>query len=243
LENKLPAASLGLNLHKLFFSLWINKKRERYKIILGILLNLSPLIYFKYSKFILSSLGIGGNSIVNGLRSAVAILDTPHLHTLILGVSLLNMSLNLPSQANQIAFALQGFEGLKQLGINVQEKALSSVKSVSLPLGLVKNAFFNPKHPSFYQYKGFLFNLQQKLCKKGIPLAYEEILFDKNAIQSWYIEQKNLAKTQPVAAGNQQNGQDTTFKWENRKIYESLQEEGEVFQALRELKKLCAIKK
>jgi len=114
------------------------------------------------------TVGIGGNHIINGFRTAFAIMDTPNLDTLVFGLLPLNMySLTYPITAanGTLAWPEQCTQSLKRFGIQI-------LRTSSPPFAQCGNAdtsqkdmfrfILNPSNNQFYQIYNFLNLAYQK---------------------------------------------------------------------------------
>ena len=167
------------------------------------------------------SIGIQGDPILNGLRSASAILEIPHIHTIVFGVSPLNMRSSLSRYVSKLPFGEQGLEELKRVGVDVS--LFNSIKAIVY---------------SFSPYNGFLFKIKKYRTEKNIDI-YKN---NKENMVSVYGIQKNFTKHQKDPVRDQKNGADIKFHWLKRGVHESLEEKGEIYQALKNLKALCDAK-
>lgn len=201
---------------------------------------------FEYNEKLMHSatVGMGGNSLVVGIRSAMGILDHKGLDTLILGIS----PLNLGKLGNYGPFKGQLYEGLNALGMELKENRFSSAQSLFLWPWEYLNLIINPDER--YQFSEFIFKIATKFDLASFDAAYKTSWNTASDSEDWYVNlafkdnedallqewvKKNTQGIEPTST----NGSEKDFLWKKRGILESLEPKGDVSIALKALKKEC----
>ncbi len=184
-------------------------------------------------KYRSGTIGIGGNFLNNGLRSAMSASSLPGVSMIILGISPLNMG---PIHQN-VVFASQGMEGLNLLGFPFKQSKLGSVFPLDINLTNITHIItgFAGKH--CFQFHEFLGKFSTHLMSRQAS-KYETIQFDTKTRNDFLVKletELEQSKMKPVPVKNTDNGKNETFKWEKRGIMSSIMPGGDVYKALKNL--------
>nr|MDQ2994612.1 MBOAT family protein [Pseudomonadota bacterium] len=192
--------------------------------------NMSPKTFTIHGeRYISGSLGIGGNSLLNGFRTAFSIMDEPGIKTIIFAVSPLGYG---KISQDSVAFNDEGLEWIKTISKDnphVHRDHLALCHQLDVK-GFCKIYFGKDHHlPTFLDY------LQHELlAANNAPDPQVTITLDNSLNQIKTI--KSLVKNMPVKpVQNQANGADETFHWESRGIVESMQATGDVYTLFKHL--------
>ncbi len=176
------------------------------------------------------TLGIGGNSLINGLRTAAAIRDWPNIDTIILGISPLNCG----PLKNDCAFPKQGLETLNAWGFDFPQYRQGGMKPVDLGLIDVVQLAFNYRSRRFCQLHGFYHKLATCFASQAVEVTPLD-LREQDRFLSRFDEELRLRQSTPTIVESQ-NGNDAQFEWRDRGILESLRPGGDIYYSLRQLK-------
>lgn len=190
-----------------------------------------------------STLGMGGNYLSVGLRSATAIIDTQGLKVLVLGVSPINYSEE--SFKSTQPFKGQLYEGFQLLNIeNPSDDKYSSAQPTNPSLLDLCVLFI--RSSARFQFREFLFKVATgfKLTSFNKNTWEESINYtaytpEKVTDLSLFLQRKIDPLGQPPGSTN---GNDRKMKWESRGALESLAPEGKTYKALVNLDRLCKTK-
>ena len=200
-----------------------------------------------------STVGMGGNLLSVGLRSATAILDTPELKVLILGISPLNFGKK--SIDNVVPFKNQLYEGWLTLGIPLLEtERFSSAQPVTLSPYDIGYLFLSARKR--FQFREFIFktatafglaSFDKKLWTKDIVYtsytpeqAYGLTDFSQKYLQTLGELPKDLKNGSNDKI--KRNNIEIAMNWKERGIIESIAPGGECSRAIVNLSKLCESK-
>jgi alginate O-acetyltransferase complex protein AlgI len=179
-----------------------------------------------------TSLGIGGNGFINSLRSANALLDIPGTHTIFLSASALNFG----KTTTSAAFKDECVRPLEDIFSGVSEGKLRDCGPTKLKLeDYLSILEMKPSDQRYLQFQNFAFQLLHAYKRKQPAIAEldlrngDEIAAD--IASRWHA----IAQSSAVPA-DLENGSDVKFKWESRNVVDSLQIDGEIATALRQLK-------
>jgi alginate O-acetyltransferase complex protein AlgI len=181
------------------------------------------------------TLGIGGNGLINALRSATAVLDEGNLDTLVLGVSPLNLG---PIRGN-CAFSGQGMGGVNRLGFDLVQQPYSETHPIDVgPRDLL--AFSTGSSAEqFRQVHGFLHNLGTTFAFKDAEVT-ELDLARSSVFESHLRARLDDPLWASVPVPDEQNGSDAKFRWQDRGIFESMDRGGDFRKAMWALKQETA---
>ena len=200
-----------------------------------------------------STVGMGGNKVAVGLRSATAILGTPELDVLILGISPINFGKM--AVDNVAPFKDQLYEGFSLIGLEPPStKKFSSAQPVNLSLFDLFSLFARPEKR--VQFREFIFktatafnlaSFNNKLWTKDIVyIPYTPEPADNLTIFSQKHLQPFGELPKDIQNGSNDRiqiaGRKIEMKWKERGIIESLQPEAECYQAIVNLSKACESK-
>lgn len=187
-----------------------------------------------------ATLGIGSNPLLAGLRTSMAILDIDQLKVIVLGISPLNCGPIVSSDP----FMGQLYAGVNDLGFHLAPHKFSEIRPINASIGQLF-CLLSSEQLS-YQFKNFIFNLGTafQLATHENPDWSKSINFESiddnffdiypEQLKTWI--QKQSSNTLPF---DTKNGNNDTFKWNNRNIFESLQTNGDVYKALVNLNNKC----
>jgi D-alanyl-lipoteichoic acid acyltransferase DltB (MBOAT superfamily) len=178
------------------------------------------------------TLGIGGNNVVNALRSATAVLDEAGLDAIVVGVS----PLNLGPVRGECAFEGQGMLGVNAMGFDLQRRPYAEVTPVEVqPRDLLAFPVAS-RGERYRQIHGFLYNLGSALDPD--PAEVRDLDLGE---RDRFLDTLRTAVLDPAAAavpvGDPENGGDARFHWEHRGILESIRAGGDFHRAMRSLQR------
>ncbi|WP_198027234.1 MBOAT family O-acyltransferase [Candidatus Paracaedibacter symbiosus] len=185
------------------------------------------------------TLGIRGNSLLNGFRTALAIMDTPNLTTIIFGVSPLGFG---QIFIDDLCWPTQGLKWAYSHGrpfpLDYKTNHLQECGPQNLTIANLAQLYINPSNKIFFQWHEFVHKLQT------INFNRLEILPEKFSSLQEIKEHKNkvlhnsLKDTyeNPLLVEDQANGSDSNFHWLNRNCLESMESTGDVYVAFAILK-------
>jgi len=183
------------------------------------------------------SAGIGGNSMLNGLVAAMAIIDIENVDTVVLGVSPLNFG----AVDFSTPFPGQATEGLRALGFKAKSRVLSEVHAV--PVDWFEMLMFacGYKRDRYFQLHGCLQKLSQwerpsSSLPTPIEISPQARAKVRERIRAWHAAAP-IPKFNTVS--NPPNGADARFRWRHRRCIESLLPKGFYTQAFAQLKRHC----
>ncbi len=194
------------------------------------------------------TLGMGGNYIFAPLRTASQVIDMPHLHTMVMAVSALNMTnvSDMPvdkfrsSQRKYAgAFPNECYERLNALGFNfaVARFGECHARDMSyLDRALIALA---PGSSMFGQFHGFLQKMKTAFWNKpDADAAYTDHLdLSAKAAARFFsdFKERMTAVAREKSAPASKNGADASFKWRERGTLEAIAPGGDVYEALGKL--------
>lgn len=186
-------------------------------------------------KYISGTIGIGGNSLLNGLVAAAAILDDPQLEVLILGIHALNCG-NI--NEHQKTFAGECCDKLLPYGINQPSKPLSAFHHKQLNFKELRKCIKYSKK-DIYQFRGFLHKVKKYSFNKDPHSEFKALTL--NTLQPGENSAIffKAAYNPTTEIQNPTNGADKDFNWKNRNIFQSLEATGQVYSALKTLNSMC----
>lgn len=177
------------------------------------------------------TVGIAGNGLVNGLRSAMAAM-TLGVDAVILGITPLNCG----RITNDCVFPDQGMSGVERLGFAFPRRPLGEVEPVPLEPADVARLAVAYRSPEFFQLHGFLAALWPLAPRLRDPVR-ELDLSARAAFRRDLEDRIAGARRAPRPVADRANGRDETFHWRSRGILESLAAGGDVARALAALKR------
>jgi len=193
------------------------------------------------------TVGIGGNHVINGFRSALAVMDTPNLDTLVFGILPLNMS---PlTVANQpIAWSEQCSQSLERFGIHLLRTSnppFAQCGNIHTSSQDLFRFILNPSDKHFYQIHNFLSLIYEKQVLIGQFKKKDEIIsldMSFEARKNFYEDLKKKIKTDSLK--RTQPPQPVFSKiniraWESQLALKRLERDEPIYNAFRELKRLC----
>ena len=191
--------------------------------------------------------GIGGNHLINGFRTALSIMDTPNLDTLVFGILPLNMQ-PLTTVSAPIAWPEQCTQDLDRFGIHllkVSKTPFAECGNVPVSPQDLFHFILNPSNRHFYQTHNFLNfvhkkqtftqNFEEKSGIISLDMSYE-------ARREFYEDLEKKIKTDSLERTRPPEPVFTNFDtrtWNNPQALKRLEREGAIYKAFRELKQLC----
>lgn len=187
------------------------------------------------------TVGMGGNSLMVGFRTALAVLETAditHVKTLIFGVSPLGFG---KLNAAYIPWKEQCTSLFGKIGFQAAEIPFSACQPIALNASDVAHMMLNPGDARYYQFHGFLNKLQSTFqhapkasgTKTQTPLTKTVM----QRLDAQYARVRNAS--QHPHPGNPQNGNNKDFHWEQRDILASMEQDGDVYRAFQQLQELA----
>jgi len=193
------------------------------------------------------TVGIGGNHLINGFRTALAVMDTPNLDTLVFGILPLNMR-PLTTFNATIAWSEQCTQSLERFGIHllrVSNRPFAQCGNIHTSPQDLFRFILNPNDKHFYQIHNFLNLAYEKQAFVGPIEKKDEVISLNMSLEARInffedlkkkIETDSLKRTQPP--------QPIVSKIDMRSLesHQALKrlERGEsIYNAFRELKRLC----
>ncbi len=187
-----------------------------------------------------ASLGLGSNPLLAGLRAGAAVIDTPGVDILVLGISPLNCG---PIESAD-PFKGQLYAGVNALGFNLPSRPYSEARPLSLASRNLLRLFVQPEMR--YQFREFLFHAATGLGLKSrhdphwsretafTPLAPADLAAFPARFAAWV-----RGKTSHSLPGDRKNGENDVFEWTRRGVFETLAEGGDVSRAIVGLQQAC----
>lgn len=187
-----------------------------------------------------------GNFLTNGFRAAIAVMNNTKVDTLIFGVSALGFGKIISDVKTAPTAADQCVGSLGDLGFG---KSLASFKEcvpVKLSAGEKVKLLLAPGDETFFQFHNFL-NKLTSLVFNTVPENQRQALteFDEHTLKElhhWYQSAKLQAKLKHTNPPVVDNGSDKDFHWRSRGVLESMNDNGEVYSAFKELKRVADAK-
>jgi len=195
------------------------------------------------------SIGIGGNYIFAGLRTATNLLKSDPPEIMVFGISALNMiELNDIDQRKRHkkqrrytgAFSKQCQDTTNTLGFDLLQDRFSSchaIEKLSLLDVIDMYCCFSADH--FYQLHGFLEKVSTYMNKPE-QISYPVLNFtaeEKNNFSTELETDISAAHDSPKQPHNIKNGLDKRFNWNTRGTIKSLSPEGSLYRAFSNLAK------
>ncbi len=160
------------------------------------------------------TLGIGGNGLLTGARTAILVGQVPDVDIVVLGISPLNFGTSLSSTP----FADECVAPFTQIDPQIVESPWSSCGPVYVDGRLLLQLMVS--EPRRHQIRNFAYKVLTESFRQasvGDRLDLTRIAADLDAIRA------QLASTAQISAPlNRRNGLDARFKWADRGIMESL---------------------
>lgn len=184
------------------------------------------------------TVGMGGNSLVNGIRSAASVLNTEtNLDTLIIGVAPLNMGPLTPTAP----YEKQAIGSINQAGFSFPVNKLEETLNTDMGLRNFLKLTVNLKDPSFYQLHGFFNNLKTRAFRESSEKPDVLSLTNPDR-EKFYADLKTALEKPNGPPPNVDNGKNVNFKWTERGAIESISPNGDVYKAFTNLKKIATEK-
>jgi len=184
------------------------------------------------------SVGIGGNSMLNGFVAVMACSSMENVDTVVLAVSPLNFG----TVDFSVPFPGQAMAGLRRLGFKAKQRPLGEFGAVSVSIAEMMLFGFRYKSDRYFQLHGFL----DKLAHLDVGSSSEPTPIEVSPEARSRLHQRlrdwHAAAPVPTfarTAKNPKNGANATFRWRHRRCIESLQPNGFYTLALAQLKREC----
>jgi alginate O-acetyltransferase complex protein AlgI len=186
-----------------------------------------------------------GNFLSNGFRSAVVILQNFQVDTIIFGVSPLGFGNIMTDPKTAPTMDDQCVGAYALLGFTKKSKPFSECSPMHLTAKEISQIIFMPGDDRFFQFQHFLNRIA--VISLGLSHFYNDqsLPYTPNTLQDlnkWYRLTKAEADLKHIDPPVPNNGNDKEFHWLNRQTLESMDKNGEVYQAFKGLKKLADAK-
>lgn len=193
------------------------------------------------------TVGIGGNHLINGFRTALAVMDTPNLDTLVFGILPLNMY-PLTTAKGPIAWPKQCTQYLERFGIyllKVSKLPFAECGNIPITSQDIFRFILSPSDKYFYQAHNFLSLAYEKLAfTRNLKKKDEIISLDMSykARKHFYGDLKNKIKAdsyQRIQPPQPDFKNSPRGSWNSQKASKRLDRDKSIYNAFRELKRLC----
>lgn len=187
-----------------------------------------------------ASVGNAGNSLSNGFRTAVVILNNFKIDTLIFGVSPIGFE-QIKNANTSITLENQCAGALNEIDIKKSIKPFSECTPKSLTVKEMIHIALEPGNDTFFQFHNFLNKLIKLSFSPTFSIEGLQTLSEKDLkkYDDWYKKTQLETLSQHLEPALPTNGNDKQFHWKNRNILESMDESGDIYTAFKELKKLA----
>jgi alginate O-acetyltransferase complex protein AlgI len=193
------------------------------------------------------TVGTGGNHLINGFRTALAVMDTPNLDTLVFGILPLNMY-PLTMVYTPVAWPKQCTQDLERFGIHllkVSKPPFAQCGNVPISSQDIFHFILNPSDKYFYQIHNFLDLIYEKQTLIGHFEKRDKIIpldMSYDARKDFYEDLKKKIKSDSLGRTQPPQPVFTKFDmrtWNNQQALKRLERGEPIYKAFRELKQLC----